>query len=124
MLDSTDVQRAEIIFFESNIFLTCRFANGSSSQGCAFVFEANLNSTGAPTEKFRVARSGHLGNQCNASANQRNGYMSFSVYDVEQNGQMGSVQIAVVDRVLDSEQEYMDLTRCMVMRGQRSNLGL
>ena len=84
------------------------------------LFKANQNGSGAATEEFRVQRSGDLGTQCNASTNQRNGYMRFSVFDLEQNGMsLGAIAIPVEEKVLETEEEYMQQTGCAVIRGKR-----
>ena len=119
--DTTDVQTAVVIFFENNIFLSCSFASGSVAFGCEFQFQVNLNGTSEGLEEFVVERSGVHGSLCSASSNQRNGYMTISVLDLEQDRMTrGSVALTPGEQVLETEADYMQQTGCSVQRGKGS----
>ncbi len=113
--DTSDVQTARVIFFEDNVFLSCSFAGGSVAQGCRFTFQVNRNDTG--NELFSVLRS-ERGEQCNSSVNQYNGYDAISVLDVEEDGALGQLPLAVELVVIESQVEYVELTGCRVQQGQ------
>ena len=109
---------AQVVFFRNNVFLTCYFAVDSGARGCVFLFDANLNASGASTNEFRVLLgSDHHGEQCNTSDNQRTGYVRFTVVDLEQDGSMGVVSLPVMVREVETEEEYREQTRCSVARG-------
>jgi len=110
-----------VVFFKNNVFLSCRFANGSGAKGCVFLFNANLNESGSTSiNEFRVSlpSNDYRGNQCNASDNQRNGYMRFTVMDVEEDGSVGVVSLPVAVREVVTEEEYRQQTGCSIPRGQ------
>ena len=112
LLDTSDVQTAQVVFFENNVFLTCMFANGTETQGCRFTFQVNNNAT--DNEIYTVLRS-EGGQQCNTTINQRNGYEDISVLDAELISQLS---LAVETMVVSSEVEYVDLTGCRIGGGQ------
>ena len=106
--DTSAVQTARAIFFENNVFLTCSFAGGSIVEGCIFMFQVNQNGTG--TEEFVVVGS----QQCNVTANQLNGYMDISAFDLGSN----LVPIMVDTILLTSEMDFTSTTGCIVVQGQ------
>lgn len=108
--DTTAVQTARAIFFENNVFLSCSFAGGSVVEGCVFMFQVNQNGTG--TEEFVVLQT--MGNgQCNVTANQVNGYMDISAFDLGSN----EVPITVDTVMLASEIDFTRMTGCTVEQG-------
>ena len=116
--DTTDVQTAHIMFFENNIFLTCSFAVGSTATGCIFLFQVNQNGTVVEIEEFMVLCSGPGGSQCSIITNQRNGYMNLSVLDLEQDGTQGQIVLTSGEIMLETEDEYTQLTGCSIPRGE------
>ena len=56
--------------------------------------------------------------QCNASANQRNGYTTLYALDLESDGMVGQILIPVDEMVIESEESFTDQTGCVVVRGR------
>ena len=115
LADTSDVQTAEVVFFENNVFLSCSFADDSSAVGCVFTFQVNQNGTG--NEQIVLMQSVG-GQQCNTTANQRNGYTEIFVQDLESDGvSMGQLSLPAEVTLLESAAEYSQLTGCSVPTG-------
>ena len=110
ILDTTDVQRAEAVFFENRLFLRCSFAGNSQARGCAIIL--TLSGTNE-TERFEVnAVSGGSNSLCTMADNQRDAYRSVEAVDIEMNGSDGILRLEVTTTVLTTEEEYIATTRC------------
>ena len=106
-IDTTDVQRAEVVFYENDLYLHCTFADNSKATGC--VFELVLKNSNR-TERFNVTRqSGKLYTTAN---NQREFYSSVLVVDWEENGMVGNVTLDITSivRNVSSLAEFTELT--------------
>ena len=110
--DTTDVQRAEAIFFENRLFLRCSFASSSQARGCAVI----LTLTGSTeTERFDLSiMSDGSASLCAEANNQREAYSSVEALDVEANGSDGVVRLYINSTVtvLMNEGEFIDMTGC------------
>ena len=107
--DTTDVQRAEVIFFENRLFLRCSFAANSQARGCAII----LTLTGlTETERFTISRGSS--SLCTEANNHREAYSSVEALDIEANGSDGVVRLNVTSTVvvLPTEGEYEAMTGC------------
>lgn len=110
-IDTSDVQTAEAIFFENRLFLRCSFAGNSQARGCVVIL--TLIGTNE-TERFDVMRAGGnvRASLCTMADNQREAYRSIEAFDFEANGNIGLVNLNVSSNVLDTEEEYVQLTGC------------
>ena len=110
--DTTDVQRAEAIFFDNRLFLRCSFAANSQARGCAII----LTLTGSmETERFELgAPSGGSSSLCTEADNQKEAYSSVEVLDIEADGSDGVVRLNITSTVvvLPTEGEYEAMTGC------------
>ena len=64
------------------------------------------------TERFDVTRSGSSGSLCTVADNQLEAYKSVEVFDLEADGNLGSLGLNVSSNALDDEEEYIRLTGC------------
>lgn len=116
--DTSDVQTAQVVFYENNVFLSCSFADDSSASGCVFTFQVNQNGTG--NEQFVLLQSVG-GQQCNTTDNQQNGYTEISVQDLEDvvmdQLSLGQLSLLAEVTVLDSAADYSQQTGCSVPTG-------
>ena len=110
ILDTTDVQRVEAVFFENRLFLRCSFAGGSQARGCAVIL--TLSGTNE-TERFEVSTvSGGSNSLCTMANNQKDAYRSVEALDIEMNGMDGVLRLEVTPTVLTTEDEYIAMTGC------------
>ena len=108
-IDTTDVQSAEVVFFENRLFLRCSFADNSQAQGC--IIRLTLSSTNE-TERFQIShRSGSL---CTTANNQREAYSSVVILDWEENGMEGNVSLDTAQTVVNVStlEQYTEITGC------------
>lgn len=74
------------------------------------MFQVNQNGTG--TEEFVILQS--MGSQqCNVTANQLNGYMDISAFDLGSN----QVSITVDATMVTSEVDFTNVTGCTIQQG-------
>ena len=105
--DTTDVQVAEAIFFENNLYLRCTFAVNSAAQGCLI----RLSISGSnDTDDFIVSREAEY--SCNRTNNRLEAYSDVTVSDLEENGMMGNVSLMVVPMEVDTLDDFIVQTRC------------
>ena len=106
---TTDVQTAAIVFFQTNIFVTCVFALESDAVGCVLQLEL----ANGEVDAFPVARSGVTTTQCLQSPNQRDAYVNLTVFDLEDGEDMGTVPFVVTQpTLLDDADSYTEMTGC------------
>jgi hypothetical protein len=109
-VDTTDVQRAEAVFFENRLFLRCSFAANSQARGCAVILTLSGRND---TERFELdATSGGNSSLCTEANNQREAYSSVKALDIEANGSDGVVRLDIAPAVLETEGEYVAMTGC------------
>lgn len=81
------------------------------------MFEVNQN--GSAVEKFVLLQSmrNMSGQLCNVTANQLNGYMAISVFDLEADGvSLSPVAIAVETSEVESAVDFTAMTGCPVQQ--------
>ena len=95
LIDTTDTQAVQVVFYKNNLYLHCTFADHSRAKGCTFKLvlkESNI------TEEFRVARQD--GAMHTVANNQREAYGSVFVMDWEENGMVGNLSFDITESVL------------------------
>ncbi len=117
IIETTDVQSAEVIFHQMYVQLSCRLADVTKSLGCLFRFSPNMNGTGE--QKFFLMREGAGVTllQCNDTINQRSAYTddeSISVFNVENNGSVSNFRIGPVDTEIVGMTNFTMATGCPV----------
>ena len=106
---TTDVQAAQIVLFETNVFITCTFALGTNARGCVVTLLL-LNSS----ESFYISQSGQSGSHCNQTMNQGDAYVNFTAVDIESNGDRGTGVLYVLPQIIEDVGAYTGMTGCVI----------
>ena len=105
---TTDVQTASIVFFETNIYMSCTFASNSNARGCLFqlqLFDQN------EVEVFSLPRSSSAVSQCAQVMNQPAAYETIMVSEEEASGNITTV-VVLEPTVLENNETFVSLTGC------------
>jgi len=109
LLDTTSVQSASITFFETNVLLTCTFANQTPALGC--VISLTLANASTP-EQFFLSQNVTGSRQCNTTQNRENAYTVVEAVDWESDQTQGSFPVPIEPLDLEDASNFTALTQC------------
>lgn len=107
--DTTSVQNASLIFYETNILMTCTFATRTPALGCVITLAISNAST---PEQFFISRNETGSRQCNTTLNRENAYTITEAVDWESDGSEGSFPIPIEPRDLEDPNNFTAITQC------------
>lgn len=115
--DTTDLQSAEVVFFENNIFLRCFFANNSQALGCVIRLSISSTNDTESDDTFELRRQPGINNDivisnCNSTTNRRVAYSEIVGVDLEGDGMVGDVSLQVAVIEVENESNFTQLTNC------------
>ena len=117
--DTTDLQRAEVVFFENNIFLLCLLADNSPALGCSIRLRLRNTNDSQSDDVFELRRPTSepgsddvIVSNCNTSTNRYLAYREIVGVDLEGDGSLGEVWLRVNETEAESLDEFTRLTNC------------
>ena len=112
--DTTSVQNASLIFYETNVLMTCTFATRTPALGC--VITLALSNASIP-EQFFISQNETGSRQCNVTLNHENAYTITEAVDWESDGTEGSLPIPIEPLDLEDPNNFTALTECPLPTG-------